>query len=380
MTFPPLAGIGRELGPQERQYYGRHLLLPEIGESGQRRLSAARVLMIGAGGLGSPLGLYLAAAGVGTLGIVEFDTVEASNLHRQVLYGVAQIGQPKLASAAARLRGLNPHIQIVEHAVRLAPENALALFEGYDLVVDGTDNFPTRYLINDACVMLDKPYVHAAIAAFEGQLSVVWPGRGPCYRCLYPEPPPPGLMPSCAEGGVLGVLPGIMGSLQANEVIKLLTGVGAPLVGRLLQFDALQMRFLEFETRRHAGCAVCGDTPSQTQLIDYAQFCGSAASAAPDEEISAAEVEALLAGAAPPALLDVRDEHEWQRLRIAGASHLPLARLAETGAALDAHTPVICYCQSGVRSRRAAAILREQGMRNVRSMRGGINAWNGSVL
>jgi molybdopterin/thiamine biosynthesis adenylyltransferase/rhodanese-related sulfurtransferase len=375
MRYAPLVtGLG-QLTPQEYQHYGRHLLLPEVGEEGQRRLKAARVLMIGAGGLGSPLGLYLAAAGVGTLGIVEDDHIESSNLHRQVLYGVDQVGQPKLDSALARLHALNPHVTLVPHAQRLGADNALQLLGQYDLIIDGTDNFPTRYLVNDACVVLGKPFVSAAIAAFEGQLSVFWPGQGPCYRCLYPEAPPPALAPSCAEGGVLGVLPGIMGTLQANEAIKILLGIGAPLVGRLLVFDALQMLFQQFPLQRRDDCPIC--RAAAPRLLDsYEQAC-ALPQAVP--ELSPAAVERMLSEAQPFTLLDVREDAEWARMRIAGACHMPLTILPERAASLDASLPIVVYCQAGVRSRRAAELLRAQGLTSVHSMRGGIQAWRGQL-
>jgi adenylyltransferase/sulfurtransferase len=375
MRFAPLVADLAQLSAQEYQHYGRHLLLPEIGEEGQRRLKAARVLMIGAGGLGSPLGLYLAAAGVGTLGIVEDDRIESSNLHRQVLYGVQQVGQPKLDCAMARLQALNPHITLVPHAQRLTADNALQLLAQYDLVIDGTDNFPTRYLVNDACVVLGKPFVSAAIAAFEGQLSVFWPGQGPCYRCLYAEAPPPALAPSCAEGGVLGVLPGIMGTLQANEAIKILLGIGAPLVGRLLLFDALQMQFQQFPLQRRDDCPMC--RAAAPRLMDSYQHACSLPQAVP--ELGPDVVERMLSEAQHFTLLDVRDEAEWGRMRIAGARHIPLASLADHMASLDPALPIVVYCAAGVRSRKAAELLLEQGVTSVHSMRGGIQAWRGQL-
>jgi len=375
MLLPPLIDDMAALTPQERQHYSRHVLLAEIGESGQRRLKSARVLMVGAGGLGSPVGLYLAAAGVGTLGIVEDDRIEASNLHRQVLYGVEQLGECKLDAAIARLHSLNPHITLVPHPVRLDAGNALELLSKYDLIVDGTDNFPTRYLINDACVLLGKPFVSAAIAGFEGQLSVFWPGRGPCYRCVYPEPPPPGLAPSCAEGGVLGVLPGIMGTLQANEAIKTLLGIGEPMIGCLLQFDALYMQFQRFELHRRDDCAACrtGAAP----VLDNGEHACSVE--APVPELGADTVERMLGSGERFTLIDVREDHEWRAMHIAGARHIALARLHEHLPSIDPALPTIVYCQAGVRSRRAVALLRSHGIAQVHSMRGGIQAWNGQV-
>lgn len=375
MAPAPLVTSLDDLTPGEYRHYGRHLLLPEIGEEGQRRLKAARVLLIGAGGLGSPLGLYLAAAGVGMLGIVEHDSIESSNLHRQVLYDVSQLGLPKLDCAVARLRALNPHIDVVPHAFRLDRESALELLGQYDLIVDGTDNFPTRYLVNDACVILGKPFISAAIAAFEGQLSVFWPGRGPCYRCLYPAPPPSALAPSCAEGGVLGVLPGIMGTLQANEAVKVLLGIGTPLVGRLLRFDALEMRFQEFALHWQADCPTCGGGAAR-QLGRYEHSCALTSAVT---EISADAVQSMLASDQPFTLLDVREETEWARLHIAGARHIPLGRLADHLADLDRTARVVVYCQAGARSRRAVEVLRAHGLAQVHSMRGGIQAWNGRL-
>lgn len=375
MSPTPLIDSMAPLTPQERQHYGRHLLLPEIGESGQRRLKEARVLMIGAGGLGSPVGLYLAAAGVGTLGIVEDDRIEASNLHRQVLYGVEQLGELKLDAAVARLRSLNPHITLVPHPVRLDVDNALELLGQYDLIVDGTDNFPTRYLVNDACVLLGKPFVSAAISGFEGQLSVFWPGHGPCYRCVYPEPPPPGLAPSCAEGGVLGVLPGIMGTFQANEAIKTLLGIGEPMIGRLLQFDALQMQFQQYQLRRRDSCAACGSGAPRT-LGSYEHACTVES---PVPELGADAVERMLSSGERFALIDVRDDHEWNAMHIAGARHISLARLHENLSSIDPALPIVVYCQAGVRSRRAVELLRSHGIAQVHSLRGGIQAWNGQV-
>jgi molybdopterin/thiamine biosynthesis adenylyltransferase/rhodanese-related sulfurtransferase len=363
------------LDAQELQHYSRHLLIPQIGRTGQQRLKAARVIIVGAGGLGSPLALYLAAAGVGTLGIVDFDHVDRSNLHRQVLYGTEDVGTPKLDAATRRLRSLNPHVTVVPHAVCLTADNALDVLRPYDLVVDGTDNFATRYLVNDACVLLGKPNVYAAIFRFEGLLSVFAHGDGPCYRCLYPEPPPPDLVPSCAEGGVLGVLPGIVGALQAAEAIKLLAGIGDSLSGRLLQFDALSMRMREFTVQRDPHCPVCGSEPTLRTLIDYDEFCAGPSETTVVEEIDAAGLQRLLAAPGAPMLIDVRNADEAAIARIDGARLIPLPELEGALHGLDLHTPVICYCQAGVRSERAGRLLMHHGFTQVRHLRGGIQAW-----
>ncbi len=364
------------LTPDELQHYSRHLLIPQIGRTGQQRLKAARVLVIGAGGLGSPLALYLAAAGVGTLGIVDFDTVDRSNLHRQVLYTVADVGSPKLEAATRRLQALNPHIEIVPHALRLTSDNALDVIRPYDLVVDGTDNFATRYLVNDACVLLGKPNVYAAIFRFEGLLSVFAHRDGPCYRCLYPEPPPPDLVPSCAEGGVLGVLPGIVGALQAAEAIKLLTGIGESLAGRLLQFDALSMRMREFAVDRDPHCPVCSANASIRQLIDYDQFCAGPKDPLAVPEIDAVDLRATLAAPGAPLLVDVRSADEAAIARIEGSTLIPLPELEDALDRLDPAAPLILYCQGGVRSERAGRLLLRRGFTQVRHLRGGINAWS----
>ena len=320
------------LSPVEIQRYSRHLIMPEVGTVGQQKLKAAKVLMIGTGGLGSPLGMYLAAAGVGTLGLVDFDVVDESNLHRQLLYGEADIGRKKIDAATERLNVVNPHINLVKHPVRLDSSNALEIVAGYDLVVDGTDNFPTRYLVNDACVLSNKPNVYGSIFRFEGQVSVFWAEHGPCYRCLFPEPPPPGLVPSCAEGGVLGVLPGIIGSLQANEVIKLIIGQGEPLIGRLVLFDALQMKFRELKLRRNPECPVCSEHPSQTELIDYEQFCGipqEPEEASDEIDITPAEVQAMLDRGEKITILDVRNPPEYEICRIEGSTLIPISELQD---------------------------------------------------
>jgi adenylyltransferase/sulfurtransferase len=370
-----------ELTNEEVQRYSRHLIMPEVGVDGQRKLKAARVLCIGAGGLGSPAALYLAAAGVGTLGIVDFDAVDSSNLQRQIIHGTPDVGRPKLESAKTRLTALNPHVRIVGHETALTSKNALDILRDYDVVVDGTDNFPTRYLVNDACVILKKPNAYGSIFRFEGQASVFATEGGPCYRCLYPEPPPPGLVPSCAEGGVLGVLPGVIGTIQATEAIKLILGVGEPLVGRFLIYDALRMRFRELKLRRDPECPVCGDRPTVRELIDYEQFCGirPAASASPAEpEITVEELRRAQDRREPLFLLDVREPQEFQICRIPGSTLIPLGelpnRLGEIPSGPDA-PPIVIHCKSGVRSARAVKLLRDRGVAEARNLKGGILAW-----
>jgi molybdopterin/thiamine biosynthesis adenylyltransferase/rhodanese-related sulfurtransferase len=372
------------LRPDQFDRYRRHLALPEFGLEAQQRLLGARVLLIGAGGLGCPLAQYLAAAGVGALGLVDCDVVDASNLQRQVLYGTADVGRPKVEVARERILAMNPDVKVELHRVRLASGNARAILADYDVVVDGTDNFPTRYLANDACVLLGKPNVHGSIFRFEGQATVFDARRGPCYRCLYPEPPPPGAVPSCAEGGVLGVLPGIVALIQATETVKLLTGLGAPLIGRLLHYDALEMAFNEFRLRKDPACPICGDSPSITELIDYEGFCGvdrAADGEAPVNERSAAEVAALRAAGAPFLLLDVRDPEEYERVRIDGARLLPLAELEGRLAELAdwKESPVIVHCHKGGRSARACRLLVRQGFADVWNLAGGIDAWSLTV-
>jgi molybdopterin/thiamine biosynthesis adenylyltransferase/rhodanese-related sulfurtransferase/molybdopterin converting factor small subunit len=371
-----------ELSPPEIRHYSRHLILPEVGTLGQRKLKAAKVLMIGAGGLGSPLGLYLAAAGVGTLGLVDFDTVDESNLHRQVLFGRSAVGRPKIAAAVDRLRDLNPHITVVPYETRLDSSNALELFAQYDIVVDGTDNFPTRYLVNDACVLTGKPNVYGSIFRFEGQVSIFWGAKGPCYRCLFPEPPPPGLVPSCAEGGVLGVLPGIIGSLQANEVIKLIVGAGDPLIGRLVLFDALKLKFRELKLRKNPDCPICSEHPTQTGLIDYEQFCGIDPHAEEVEaafEISAPELKSWLDEGRPVTILDVRNPPEWEINQLEGAKLIPLAELQDRLGELDPADTIVAHCHHGMRSARAVNLLREMGFSRAINLAGGIDAWSTMV-
>jgi len=371
-----------ELSTDEILRYSRHLILPDVGVLGQRRLKAARVLVVGAGGLGSPLALYLAAAGVGTLGLVDFDTVDLTNLQRQILHGTANVGRSKLASARERLADANPHVQLETYETRLTSANALEILRGYDLVVDGTDNFATRYLVNDACVLLGIPNVYGSIFRFEGQASVFATAEGPCYRCLYREPPPPGLVPSCAEGGVLGVLPGLIGVIQASETIKLILGIGQPLIGRLLLVDALGMKFRTLQLRRDPGCPACG-TREIRELIDYEAFCGvgshgeSPGEAVP--EVTPVELAARIGRREDFDLLDVREPHEWAIGKLPGARLVPLGTLAEAVAALDPSRDVVVYCRAGVRGAKAVRQLQANGFRRVANLTGGIIRWSDEV-
>jgi adenylyltransferase/sulfurtransferase len=373
---------GPDLTRGELFRYARHLALPHVGLEGQKRLKSASVLCVGAGGLGSPVALYLAAAGVGTLGIVDFDVVDETNLQRQILHGTRDVGRPKLDSAVDRLRDVNPHVEVVRHPVRLASDNALAIVGDYDVVVDGTDNFPTRYLVNDACVLLGKPNVYGSIFRWEGQVSVFATKRGPCYRCLFREPPPPGLVPNCAEGGVLGVLPGIIGSMQAMETIKVILGVGETLAGRLLIFDALDMTWREVGLSRNPDCPVCGDHPTQDHLIDYEVFCGVTGDAGPDRgppvpELDARALADRLAGDTAPVLVDVREEWEWHvgNLVQRGAVLIPLGNLTSRLDEIPRDRPVVLMCRGGYRSLTAARRLMEEGYSDVFNLRGGILAW-----
>jgi adenylyltransferase/sulfurtransferase len=372
------------LSPQELLRYGRHLILPEVALAGQRRLKASSVLVVGAGGLGSPLALYLAAAGVGRIGLVDFDRVEASNLQRQILHGTGSVGRSKLESARARIEDLNPEIRVETHETRLTSANALDVIDAYDVVVDGTDNFPTRYLVNDACALAGKPNVYGSIFRFEGQASVFDAARGPCYRCLFPDPPPPGLVPSCAEGGVLGVLPGVIGVIQGTETLKLLLGIGEPLIGRLLLFDALAMSFRELALRKDPGCPACGERRTLTQLVDYEEFCGipaaeRAASASSGREISARELAALREQGREVVLVDVREPHEWEIARIPGSILIPLHRLPERVSELDSSREIVLHCHIGQRSMRALEFLERAGFRRLKNLRGGIDAWSREV-
>jgi sulfur-carrier protein adenylyltransferase/sulfurtransferase len=371
-----------QLSADEVRRYSRHLILPEVGMDGQRALKAAKVLCIGAGGLGSPAAMYLAAAGVGTLGIVDFDVVDMSNLQRQLLHGTNDVGRPKLDSAKDRIHAINPNVHVESYETALSSENALQLFEPYDVILDGTDNFPTRYLVNDACVLLGKPNAYGSIFRFEGQASVFGTKQGPCYRCLYPEPPPPGLVPSCAEGGVLGVLPGIIGTIQATETIKLILGTGEPLIGRFLIFDALRMKFRELKLRKDEDCPVCGTHPTVTELIDYEQFCGVGPRSESDtlagtttDDITPRELKERLDRGEPIVVVDVREPQEYQINRIAGSKLIPLGELPQRYEELDQNAAIVCQCKSGTRSAKATGFLRSIGFKNVRNLSGGILGW-----
>lgn len=371
------------LSKEEVLRYSRHLIMPEVGMEGQLNLKQARVLCVGTGGLGAPLGLYLAAAGVGHLGLIDFDVVDTTNLQRQVLFGNGDVGRPKIEVAASRLRDLNPDIQIDTFETHLTSENALDILKDYDIIVDGTDNFPTRYLVNDACVLLGKPNVYGSIFRFEGQITIFGYPDGPCYRCLYPEPPPPGLVPSCAEGGVLGVLPGIVGTIQAAETLKLIIGKGEPLVGRLLLFDALAMRFRELKIRRNPECPVCGNHRTITKLIDYAEFCGIRGEEAPAPvtsvpDITPRELKARLDRGDDLFILDVREPHEYQICNIGGRL-IPLGELSRRAAELDSSREIVAHCRSGKRSAEAVEFLRKAGFRKLWNLKGGILAWSDEV-
>jgi len=367
--------------------YSRHLIIPEVGMEGQQKLKAAKVLLVGAGGLGAPLGLYLAAAGVGRIGLVDFDVVDFTNLQRQVIHSTKDVGRKKLDSAAEKMLAINPHISVDRHEVALSSENALEILRDYDIVVDGTDNFPTRYLVNDACVLLGKPNVYGSIFRFEGQATVFAYAGGPCYRCLYPEPPPPGLVPSCAEGGVLGILPGTIGLIQATETVKLILGIGEPLVGRLLLYDALGMRFRELKLRKNPECPVCGAHPTVTRLIDYHQFCGvprqeaaSAQEAKVNEgEIDVTELKQKLDRGDQFVLIDVREPHEYKIASIPGAKLIPLGEFPKHVDEFAKDAEIVIHCKSGGRSARACGILRQAGFAHVRNVVGGILAWSDKV-
>jgi sulfur-carrier protein adenylyltransferase/sulfurtransferase len=373
-----------QLSKEEILRYSRHLIMPEVGMDGQLKLKQAKVLCIGAGGLGSPLALYLAAAGVGKLGIVDFDVVDYTNLQRQVIHGTQDVGRPKLASARETIEAINPFVEVESYETRLTSDNALEIFKDYDIVVDGTDNFPTRYLVNDACVLLGKPNVYGSIFRFEGQASVFYAQDGPCHRCLYPEPPPPGLVPSCAEGGVLGVLPGIVGCIQALETIKLIIGKGDPLVGRLLLFDALGMKFRELKLRKNHDCPVCGAHPTITKLIDYEQFCGirgeeQAPTTIGIPEITPREVKKMMDERKPFVLVDVREPHEYQICRIPGSKLIPLGEVPKRMNELNTADDIVVHCKSGMRSAQAVNLLIKAGFRKIHNLKGGILAWSDQV-
>ena len=386
MTNPDLLGdrvSSVALTPQEIQRYARHLIMPEVAMQGQKRLKAAKVLCIGTGGLGSPLSLYLAAAGVGTLGLVDFDVVDVSNLQRQIIHFTDDVGRPKITSAAEKLKAINPELKVIRHEHAVDSSNALDMFAGYDVIVDGTDNFPTRYLVSDACVLLGKPNVYGSIFRFDGQATVFSPPEGPCYRCLYPEPPPPDLVPNCAEGGVLGILPGLIGVVQATETVKLILGVGKPLIGRLLLYDALEMTFREMKVRKNPKCPICGPNPTIHALIDYQEFCGvhsastnpASANGSVVEEITSRELQALLETRNPPLVLDVRNPEEIAICRIAGSTVIPLPELPGRLGELNSGTSMVVHCKSGVRSAKAIALLQAAGFSKLKNLKGGILAW-----
>jgi len=385
VSLPPLVSPAAELTVDEVRRYSRHLIIPDVGMTGQKRLKNARVLCVGAGGLGSPALLYLAAAGVGTLGIVDFDVVDESNLQRQVIHGQSDVGRPKAESARDSILEINPLVNVVLHTGRLDSENALQIFADYDLIVDGTDNFATRYLVNDACVLLGKPYVWGSIYRFDGQASVFWAEYGPCYRCLYPEPPPPGMVPSCAEGGVLGVLCASIGSIQVNEAIKVITGIGEPLAGRLMIYDALEMSYRTLKVRKDPECPVCGKNPSITELIDYEAFCGTvseeAQQAAADSTITATELKAMQDRGDNIFLVDVREPNEYEIVSIPGATLIPKGEFL-SGAALEQlpqDKRIVLHCKSGARSAECLAVLKNAGFSDAVHVGGGVLAWVNQV-
>jgi molybdopterin/thiamine biosynthesis adenylyltransferase/rhodanese-related sulfurtransferase len=385
VSLPPLVTPADELSVDEVKRYSRHLIIPEVGMTGQKRLKNARVLCVGAGGLGSPALLYLAAAGVGTLGIVDFDVVDESNLQRQVIHGQSDVGRPKAESARDSIQEINPYVNVVLHEERLDSDNAMEIFAQYDLIVDGTDNFATRYLVNDACVLLGKPYVWGSIYRFDGQASVFWAEYGPCYRCLYPEPPPPGMVPSCAEGGVLGVLCASIGSIQVNEAIKLITGIGEPLAGRLMIYDALEMSYRTVRVRKDPECAVCGKNPTITELIDYEEFCGTvsedAARAASGSTITATELKQMLDNDEKIFLVDVREPNEYEIVSIPGSVLIPKDQFL-TGAALEQlpqDRRIVLHCKSGARSAEALAVVKNAGFSDAVHVGGGVLAWVSQV-
>ena len=379
MTATPTVQLTKD----EILRYSRHLIMPEVGMEGQLKLKRAKVLCVGTGGLGSPLALYLAAAGIGKLGIVDFDVVDYTNLQRQVIHGTNDVGRSKLESARETIHEINPHVEVETYETRLTSENALEIMRDYDLVADGTDNFPTRYLVNDACVLLDKPNVYGSIFRFEGQASVFYAKEGPCYRCLYPEPPPPGLVPSCAEGGVIGVLPGIIGSIQALQTLKLVLGRGQTLIGRLLLFDALNLKFRELKLRRNPHCALCGKNPTITELIDYEEFCGIRGEEhIPDTtapEVTVLDVKKMIDEQKPFVLVDVRERHEVDICQIPNSKLIPLGDLPSRMNELSTADEIVVYCRSGVRSARAVEQLMKVGFRKIRNLKGGIQAWADQV-
>ena len=385
MSLPPLVSPADDLTVEEVRRYSRHLIIPDVGKTGQRRLKNARVLVVGAGGLGSPALLYLAAAGVGTLGVIDFDVVDESNLQRQIIHGVSDVGRPKAVSAMESIREVNPLVNVVLYEERLDSDNAMRIFEPYDLVVDGTDNFATRYLVNDTCVLLGKPYVWGSIYRFDGQASVFWAEHGPCYRCLYPEPPPPGMVPSCAEGGVLGVLCASIGSIQVNEAIKLIVGIGEPLAGRLMIYDALDMSYRSVKIRKDPECPVCGKNPTITELIDYEEFCGTvsedAQKAAAGSTITATELKDMLDREENIFLVDVREPNEYEIVSIPGAVLIPKGEFL-SGAALERlpqNKRIVLHCKSGARSAECLAVVKDAGFSDAVHVGGGVLAWINQV-
>jgi adenylyltransferase/sulfurtransferase len=372
-----------DLSNEEIARYSRHLIMPEVALDGQKKLKAAKVLTIGAGGLGSPLAMYLAAAGVGTLGIVDFDVVDESNLQRQIIHGTSDVGRKKMESAKDTIKNINPNVNVIGFEEPLSSENALEIFKDFDIIVDGTDNFPTRYLVNDACVLLGKPNVYGSIFRFEGQASVFYAEEGPCYRCLYPEPPPPGLVPSCAEGGVLGILPGAIGIIQATETVKLILGAGEPLIGRLMLYDALGMSFREMKLRKDPNCPICGENPTVTELIDYQEFCGIPQAQAVEEEnnvpeITVQELKQKMDNGDNVNVLDVREPHEYEVANI-GVKLIPLGELPQRIAELDSDENFAVHCKSGARSAKAVKLLQDAGFQNVHNVKGGITAWSEEI-
>ncbi len=363
------------LSSNEISRYSRHIIMPEVGMEGQKKLKSSSVLIIGAGGLGTPSATYLAAAGVGRIGIVDFDKIEKSNLHRQILYSESDVGRSKAEVAKERLLQINPNVSVELHKVRLDSSNALGILKDYDLILDGTDNFPTRYLVNDACVLLGKPNIYASIFRFEGQASVFYAREGPCYRCLYPEPPPPGLVPSCAEGGVLGVLPGIMGSIQAGQAITMLLGRGEPLIGRLLLFNALDMKFKELKLRKNPDCPICGPNPTVKELIDYDAFCGMDEELSPELEVTVQTLKKWKDEKKDVFTLDVREQFEYEICRLDGSKLIPLGNLPERVNELDTADQIVVYCHTGVRSAQAVRFLNNLGFKKAKNLKGGINAW-----
>jgi adenylyltransferase/sulfurtransferase len=381
VSLPPLVEPADSLTTDEVRRYSRHLIIPDVAMAGQKRLKNAKVLVIGAGGLGSPALMYLAAAGVGTLGIVDFDTVDESNLQRQIIHGQSDVGRPKAESAAESVREVNPYVNVVVHNTTLSNDNVFEIFSQYDLIVDGTDNFATRYMVNDAAVLLGKPYVWGSIYRFDGQASVFWAEHGPCYRCLYPEPPPPGMVPSCAEGGVLGVLCASIGSIQVTEAIKVLTGVGEPLVGSLIVYDALEMSYRKIKVRKDPNCAICGESPTITGLIDYEDFCGvvspEAASATAGSTITVIELRDWLASDKPIQLVDVREPAEYEIVKIPGSVLIPKGDIVSGQALseLPQDRQIVLYCKSGVRSAEALAAVKAAGFKDAVHVYGGVSAW-----